>query len=303
MPTEQLHPTVQRWLDLLTQQGRSQHTLAAYQRAFTHLAQWSQMTYSETFDPTQLIGRDIRDWKSYQQSVEKAAPSTVNQRLVGVSSYYKWALAQSLVVHDPTINTKTIRLTKRQPKSLSSAELRRLLRAVYHGGSVRDVAIIEVLAGTGLRVGELLQLQVGDLTMRERSGWVTVREGKHGGYREVPLATAVRTALTNYMTAPPDEQPDYFQRQESPLWVGKHGVLTHRSAISRLLDKYAARAKLETITPHALRHTFATLYLKANPDDLRGLAALLGHNDLNSVMIYTEPTREDIIKRLERMEL
>lgn len=80
-------------------------------------------------------------------------------------------------------------------------------------------------------------------------------------------------------------------------------MLEYRSSITRLLEKYAIRAGIEKVTPHMLRHTFATRYLKANPDDLRGLARLLGHSDLNSVMIYTEPTLDDLNERLERMEV
>ena len=71
----------------------------------------------------------------------------------------------------------------------------------------------------------------------------------------------------------------------------------------RILDKYAYQAQIEPVKPHALRHTFATRYLEANPDDLRGLAALLGHANLNTVMIYTEPRLDDLAERMERVEL
>src|SRR5690606_20601578 len=87
------------------------------------------------------------------------------------------------------------------------------------------------------------------------------------------------------------------------LWWGRDGALEHRSSITRLLDKYAIRAGIQKVTPHMLRHTFATRYLNANPDDLRGLARLLGHSSLNTVMIYTEPTLDDLNQRLERMEI
>ena len=303
MGQTQPHTLVQTWLAHLATEGRSDHTLKAYRLALQHLAQWSQTTYGELFDPTRLIARDIRDWKSFQQSVEKAAPSTINQRLVAASSFYQWLVAQELMARDPTADTKTIRLPQHQPKSISAKELRRLLRAVHNGGSPRDIAMIELLAGTGLRVNELLQLQVGDLVLRDRSGWVTVREGKHGGYRQVPLTQAVRTALGHYLAEHPyyKEGEAYYQDEQAPLWLGKHGPLIHRSSVLRLLNKYALQARLKAINPHMLRHTFATLYLQANPDDLRGLAALLGHSDLNTVMIYTEPTQEDMADRVERM--
>jgi integrase/recombinase XerC len=295
---------VQEWLDHLQREGRSRHTLKAYRLALRHLANWSRLSYGEPLDPTTTIARDIRDWKSYQQSVEKAAPSTINQRLVAVSSFYKWAVGQELRQRDPTADVKTIRLTKRQPKSLSYTELRRLIRAVTNSGHLRDTAIIEILAGTGIRVGELLQLQVGDVVARERSGWVTVREGKGGNYREIPLTKDVRRALRDYLEEHPFNRVGdrCYQDSSTQLWLGKQGAMTHRSSILRILNKYTLRAGLEPIGPHVLRHTFSTLYLRANPDDLRGLAALLGHSDLNTVMVYTEPTLDDLAARMERVE-
>ena len=95
MDQTETHIWVQTWLDYLATQGRSKHTLSAYRRAISHLANWSQTTYGELFDPAHLIARDIRDWKSYQQTVEQAAPSTINQRLVGVASFYKWAVTNN----------------------------------------------------------------------------------------------------------------------------------------------------------------------------------------------------------------
>ncbi|MBK8129173.1 MAG: phage integrase N-terminal SAM-like domain-containing protein [bacterium] len=86
---EQQIVLIETWLEHLTAQGRSPHTLKAYRRGWYRLAVGIRGTYGESCDPTRLIARDIRDWKSHQQSVEKAAPRTVNQRLVAVSSFYK----------------------------------------------------------------------------------------------------------------------------------------------------------------------------------------------------------------------
>jgi site-specific recombinase XerD len=78
--------------------------------------------------------------------------------------------------------------------------------------------------------------------------------------------------------------------------------LSHRSSVTRMLEKYAIQAGLAPVNPHALRHTFATRYLNANPSDLRGLARLLGHTSLDTVMIYTEPNLDDLSARMERVE-
>jgi site-specific recombinase XerD len=286
------------WLDHLERQGKSRHTVAAYRRALEHFVRWNRELFGEHFDPAAIIARDVRDWKTCQRKAEKAAPSTINQRLTALSRFFSWALAQGLVERDPTTNISTIRLPNRQPKALSERDLRRLLRAVHSGGGKRDIAIIEVLAGTGIRVGELLGLQVGDILIRKRSGLLTVRDGKHGSYREIPLMKEVRNTLKAYL----DEHP-HKDDPDAPLWLSSYGPLSHRASVLRILNRYADLANIEDdISPHKLRHTFATRYLEANRDDLRGLAAPLFFNDTATTEIYTEPTIDDLAARMDRVE-
>ena len=288
---------VQYWLDNLNARGKSHHTLAAYRRALAHFIRWNQATYGDAFDPAAVIGRDIQDWKAYQQTVEKVSPATVNQRLVALSGFFTWAVGQGLVRSDPTADVSALRLPKRDIKSLLDKDYRRLLRAVHAGGNLRDIALVELLGGAGLRVGELLALKVGDLEINDRSGQVTVRKGKHGGYREVPLTRDVRQALRNYLQEHPGkDDPD------TDLWLGQRGSFKDRSAVLRVLEKYALAARLPVFGPHALRHTFATRYLAANPGEVRGLAALLGHASLNTVMVYTEPRLGDLAEKMEKVD-
>ena len=181
-----LYSVVDQWLESLRQQGKSNHTLAAYRRALTHFAEWSQLLYGQVFDPATIIGRDVRDWKAHQQTVEKAAPATINQRLVALARFFTWAIKQGLVRDDPTQDINGVRLPQRQPQSLDKRDLRRLLRAVHAGSNLRDIAILEVLAGTGLRVGELLALQVGDMEISERSGKVTVGRASRAASAKCP---------------------------------------------------------------------------------------------------------------------
>lgn len=287
---------LKQWVDHLHEQGKSSHTIAAYHRAVQHFARWRESAYGGAFDSALVIPHDIEQWKSHQQTIEKVRPNTFNQRLVALSRFFTWTVDKGLARTDPTANVAGIRLETRHPKSLTHTELRRLLRAVHAGGDRRDIALLELLEGTGLRVGELLQLRVGDVTLRERSGWVVVRRGKHAGYRTVPLTAPVRKALTDHLAEHPDAgNPD------AHLWLGERGPLRDRSSINRLLAKYARQAQIPAPGPHILRHTFATHYLEANPSDLRGLAALLGHSSLNTVMVYTEPRLEDLAERMERI--
>lgn len=291
-----IHPHLSDWLTYLDQQGKSSATIAAYRRALQHLMRWTEDTYQETFVTAKVIPRDLRHWKTHQQKVEKASPATVNQRLTAVSRFFQWARKEKLIKDNPTEDIHALRLAERKPQALSDQGVRKLLREAK--SNKRDYALLELLIGTGLRVGEALALQIEDVTLNERSGVVIVRHGKGGTYREVPLVLDVRQALMTYL----EEDHPTPNNPVAPLWINRLGkALSHRSSVMRMLETYARRSNLESINPHMLRHTFATRYLKANPDDLRGLARLLGHSNLNTVMIYTEPDFDDLVGRMERM--
>ena len=286
---------LEEWIAFLEAEGKSAATVKAYRAGVCHFTRWL-----EAEDPQRqpdlgaVISRDVRDWIAFQQTAERARPATINNRLAAVSRFFKWAMAKGYVSTDPTANVKGLRREQRQPKALSRADLRRLLRAVHRSGNVRDIALLELMVGTGLRVSETVNLTAADLEINARSGKVTVRRGKGGVQRTVPLTAEVRRALREYLA-------QYPRQDDEPLWVGQRGPLRDPAAVWRIVRKYAFQAGVQDVTPHTLRHTFATRYLEANPGDLRGLAALLGHASLDTVMIYTEPTTERLLERMEKM--
>lgn len=295
-PSPSVDMLLNDWINHLDQQGKSPRTLAAYRRGVQHFIDWIEQAYQESFTITKVIPRDVRHWKTDQQTKEKVSPATVNLRLTSVSRFFRWAVKHHLADTNPTDDVQSLPLAERQPKSLSDQDVRKLLREARD--DKRNYALLELLVGTGLRVGEALALTLDDIVINERSGVVIVRHGKRGRYREIPLVLDVRQALSTYLESehPSPDDPD------APLWINHHGkALAHRSSVMRILEKYRQRGDLEPVTPHMLRHTFATRYLKANPSDLRGLARLLGHSNLNTVMIYTEPTLDDLVGRMERM--
>jgi site-specific recombinase XerD len=287
---------IQTWLDHLQQKGKSQHTIDAYRRGLVKFSNWYERVYNGPVVIKVVMPRDIRDWKSFQQSIERTAPSTINQRLVAVNRFFEWAIQTKLCLLNPVDDIELIKLPSRRPQGLRVGELRRLLRAARD--EPRDYAMLEMMVGTGIRVGELLALCIGDVRLHARSGLVIVRQGKRDNYREIPLTADVRRALKVYLES---EHTDPNNPQ-APLWIGRRGQLTQRSSVKRMLEKYAYQAKLSPPSPHTLRHTFATRYLTANPDDIRGLARLLGHASLNTVFIYTEPDIETLTARMERVE-
>jgi site-specific recombinase XerD len=295
--TDDLHPIVSQWVTFLHEAGKSDSTIKGYRRGLVHFTTWYRQSGGGPSDLSAVMGRDVRDWIAFQQTVEEARPATINHRLAALSGFYRWAKKQKHVTRDPTRGTKALRQEPRKPRALSKTNLRRLRRYIHAGENLRDIAIFELLVGTGLRISEALKLRVGDLTLNDRSGRVTVRRGKGGVHREVPLTKEVRQTLKEYLEAHPDLEG------KDPLWVGQRGPLKNPSAINRLLAKYARLARVKEVTPHALRHTFATRYLEAHPGDIRYLAAILGHADLKTTMVYTEPDLDGLARRMEEAEV
>jgi integrase/recombinase XerD len=295
--TGDLSPLISEWLDFLDKQGKSTSTIKGYRRGLAHFATWYRQSGGGPFDPDAVLPRDVREWVTVQQKVEEAKPTTINQRLAALSGFYRWATDRGHAESDPTEGVKALRRELRKPRALSRKKLRRLRRFVHGSGNLRDIALFELLVGTGLRVSEALALKVSDVILNDRSGMVTVRRGKGGVHREVQLTNEVRQVLREYLEAYPDLEGD------DPLWVGQRGPLKNSSTVNRLLSKYARFAGLEGVTPHVLRHTFATLYLEANPGDIRYLAAILGHADLKTTMVYTVPDADELARRMEKAEL
>jgi integrase/recombinase XerD len=296
MNSQTLPNPIPEWLDFLGQQGKSTRTVQSYTADLQDFAQWYHDSFGEDLQAAGVLPRDVEDFKAHLQTVRRAAPRTVNRRLAALSRFFKWAAARHLVRNDPTVEVRTLRIPPRQPKALTRQEEHKLRRVVAQAGNVRDIALVEVLLGTGVRVGELLDLKQSDVVLKARSGSLIVRRGKGGLSRIVPLTADVRNALNAYL-----KQLGRELTADEWLWQGTRGPLQDRGGICRLLEKYARWAGIDNLTPHVLRHTFATRYLESNPGDLRGLASILGHASLNTVMIYTEPREEDLLKRMERM--
>jgi site-specific recombinase XerD len=266
---------IERWLYDLRKEGLAENTVKSYRRGAEALLGY----YVET-PPGAITPRDVRDWVRDQK--EDWAPSTVNTRLSGIRAFYDWYSPEN----NPAADIPNVQEPLHRPKALKNGEFKRLLRAVRFHGGTRDIAIVEFMLGTGVRVSELLNIKLKDLTINERSGSVVIREGKGGKLREIPLPLETRKALEDYLA----EEHPHKRDQEAYLWQGQRGRLRDPSTISRLLDKYAYHAKIEGVSPHILRHTYAKRYLEKNPDDIRGLAQLLGHADIKTTMRYTSST-------------
>lgn len=184
---------------------------------------------------------------------------------------------------------------QRAPRSLDERLYHRLLRAGQQHGSKRDVAIIQFLRYTGLRVGELCNLELKDIEMSTRKGKVIVRSGKSRRYREVPLNLDARRALQTYFA----ERPKV---DDPRVFIGQRGNGLTDAAVYDVVKKYARLSDVDGVSPHVLRHTFARS-LRDKGVDLVTVQHLMGHRRVDSTARYTKSSERDLEVAVSRLEL
>ncbi|MCC1491813.1 tyrosine recombinase [Cognatishimia sp. F0-27] len=284
-----------RWISgfldaIAAERGAAANTLAAYQRDLDHARHW-------------LAGRD-RDFSDAQRAdleayliqcdAEGLSKATRARRLSAIKQLYRFAFEEGLRTDNPAVQIAGPGRDKRLPKTLSEEEVDRLLAAgAAHGRSpadrMRNACLMQLLYATGMRVTELVSLPVA--AARGDPRMLLIR-GKGGKERMVPLSPPARTALADWLghLDAAAEAHRAEGRPASPFLFpsrGKAGHLT-RHAFYLLIKEFAVRAGVspEKVTPHTLRHAFAT-HLLANGADLRAIQTLLGHADVATTEIYT----------------
>ena len=248
-----------------------------------------------------LTTADVLSYRQHLVNVARLRSSTINQRLQAIRCLGRWAERQGFLKSNPAAVVKSLRVAKRpRPTGLTEPEVHSLLRVAgesKRGRAKRNYGLLQLLLQTGLRVGELTSLKLGDVQIRDRSGQVQVREGNKE--REIPLNASARRALGAYLQLRHEAQPG------DPLFLSDRDRAFSPRAIQTLLQRLTRRAKIARlrVTPHLLRHTFALNYLHQNPGKLVQLANLLGHESLDTTAIYTQPSGEELAEDLERSQL
>src|SRR3954462_8903803 len=195
---EDVDQLVGRFLADLERQETSPKTRSAYRLDLLHFAAWFARTVGETFSPEAVTPTDVRDYRSYLINVETRQPARVNRRLAALRRFFQWAKATGLTKELPTDNVKGVASSPRAPHWLEKRQVDRLIRTVEQHGGTRDQAIVKTLRHTGIRVSELCSLTLGDVESSERKGSLTVRSGKGGKFRILPLNRDARQVIEAY---------------------------------------------------------------------------------------------------------
>lgn len=260
--------------------NKSEKTKYTYRRELGQFFDWIQTNYGDC-TPNNLTRAEVQQYMDYLEGYGYSARS-IAVKFGAISSFCK-STNQIGACND-------IRRPKQArtmyPKALDKTERRKLIRDVERGHNKRDLAIVKTLLYTGVRVSELCALDISDIKLNDRSGWLKVRHGKGNREREIPVPVELRKALTDYLD---DFEPE---KKGDALFISTRGTRINVRTVEHMLKKYGTH-------PHALRHTYCTMLLSQGID-ITSVARLAGHSDVNITAMYTQPTADDLEKAIKK---
>ena len=272
------------WLE----DGLSKNSLSAYRRDLTLFAHWLELDSEGTKSIYQVVEADLT---AYMASKRDDKASTANRRLTVFKRFYRYALRQHLVEQDPCLKLRAAKQAQRFPKVLSEEQITTLLNTpdTAEALGLRDRTMLELMYASGLRVSEIVSLKTVALGLNE--GVVRVVNGKGGKERLVPFGAEAGEWLRRYLQEARHVLLEGKTCQE--VFVGRHtGSGLTRQAFWSIIKRYAQLADIKVaLSPHTLRHAFAT-HLLNHGADLRVVQLLLGHADISTTQIYTHVARE-----------
>ena len=332
-----MHSSLEQYLEVLHAKRRAPATLKVVRQDLTHFIAWWEQTRRRTFDPALLRHEDLRDWRLARQRDDGAAPATINRSLASLRGYCQWATVSHLLTENPATDIEDVPTDPLAPRSLPTEAVDALLRVARAEKHpllrIRNEALLALLIYAGLRVQEACDLQLRDLDLE--GGTVTIRSGKAGKARRVPLHADAQRLLRRYLehVRCPEGFPAIGSDQErerlligiamtikgQPMRVGITQRVAQRTmqqlgqTAAHQLRAEAQRERditrneflldlarqLETVTPHMLRHSLARRMLERGAQ-LPEVQRVLGHSRLSTTGIYLTPSEEDVRSAIGR---
>ncbi len=280
---------------MIVEKGLAQNTVVSYERDLKGYLKYIQKVeqLSSLHDVTRL---HIINFLHHLKDTGKSS-KTIARHIASIRSFHQFLLRERVVEHDPSVHIETPQAERKLPKVLSIEEVEALLQTPQENTpfGLRDKAMLELLYATGLRVSELINLDLSDvhLTM----GFVRCL-GKGNKERIIPLGRLATEAVEKYIQFGRKELMG--KKPSNALFLNHHGQRLSRQGFWKILKRLASEANIQKeLTPHTLRHSFAT-HLLENGADLRAVQEMLGHADISTTQIYTHVSKarlKDVYKQ------
>ena len=258
----------------------SDNTLQSYRR---DVLQYKKYVEENKINYTKVKQEDIKTYLQYLQDINKKS-STISRNLASIRLFYQYELRNNKVKADPTEGIQSPKIEKRVPSILTAQEVSLLLEQPKNIDlkGIRDKAMLEFAYATGMRVTEIISLDIDDVNLV--SGYVTCKNGTK--QRNIPLGTMSLKALKEYIE---ESRPIMIKTEkEKALFVNINGRRLTRQGFWKIIKYYKEQAHItKEITPHVLRHSFAT-HLLQNGADLKAIQTMLGHSDISSTQVYMQ---------------
>ena len=309
-PKPNLNPLIDAFLDMLTtERGAALNTRQAYWRDLADVSLFLKNNATNDIDKatTENLKAYLKDLAQKANTKEpskgKTAVRTIARRLSALRQFYRYLVSESIREDDPTSTIESPKQTRSLPKTLSEGEVNTLIEtaaAKKNAEGIRLVCLIEMLYATGLRVSELVGLPLSAIS--EKTDYLIV-SGKAGRERMVPLTPPAQEALQKYIDVRKQHVPGETDVKDNkwlfPSKTSNSGHLT-RQRFAQILKDLAKEAKIDNgrVSPHVLRHAFAT-HLLSNGADLRSVQKILGHADIATTQIYTHILSEKAKETVE----
>ena len=289
---------INRYVTWLKNEGKSEKTVNEYPAILNKLIKWFEETEGSKFEPNMITILHIHEFISFLDKVEHYEPAYINKILASLKTFYKFAMETGLFIYNPTLKVKMKRTMKQYaaPKWLTKQESAKFFHAIQQEKNIkkksRDMSICRLMAGAGLRVQEVSDLNIADICIEKRRENVTVRGGKGSKFRIVPLNSDTVESLGHWLK--------YCEQSANnePLFLSERNTRMSDRTIRYMVTKYAKDAGLEYVSPHTLRHTFCKS-LADQSVRLEHIAYLAGHESLETTRRYTQPGENDLRKAVQ----
>ena len=264
----------------------SENTLQSYRR---DIVQFQEYLDNQRLVYSKLDNQDINDYIEYLKKIGKKT-STISRNLASIRSFYQYQVRVKKVKRDPTDGIQSPKIEKKAPSVLTSDEVELLLEQPKDVDlkGMRDKAMLEFAYATGMRVTEIISLNIDDVNIDE--SYVTCQNGLKS--RNIPIGTISMKALEEYIK---EARPYLIKTDnEKALFVNVNGKRLTRQGFWKIIKYYKEQAHItKDITPHVLRHSFAT-HLLQNGADLKSIQMMLGHSDISSTQVYMQFQNDEL---------